>query len=233
VVVPFDEDRANETAEDFVRSVLVDGLDARLVVVGEDFHFGHGRKGTVALLGEMGAVAGFAVEGMTLRADGGPDGAGGRTISSTRIRALVGEGRVEAAAELLGRPHQVRGPVVHGDQRGQAELGFPTANVDVPDAICLPAVGIYAGWYGRPDGSVLPAAISVGRRPTFYGSGGELLVEAYLLDFAGDLYGEEARVSFVSHLRGEVAFDRVDELIAQMERDVAVTRERLAVAGRL
>ena len=110
--------------------------------------------------------------------------------------------------------------MVAGDRRGGTELGFPTANVEVPDGICLPAAGIYAGWYERPDGSPWPAAVSVGRRPTFYGSDGPLLVEAFLLDFAGDLYGEEARVSFVARLRDEVAFDAVDALVAQMDRDV-------------
>jgi riboflavin kinase/FMN adenylyltransferase len=229
VVVHFDEERANETAEDFVEVMLVQGLDARLVVVGEDFHFGHGRKGNVALLREMGSTAGFAVEGVLLEADPGPSGSDLEPISSTRIRKLVGDGRVEEAAVLLGRPHQVRGPVAHGDQRGGTELGFPTANVAVPDSICLPAVGIYAGWYGRPDGSIHPAAVSVGRRPTFYGSDGDLLVEAFLLDFSGDLYGEQAQVSFVAHLRDEVAFDSVDELIVQMEADVVATRERLGL----
>jgi riboflavin kinase/FMN adenylyltransferase len=227
VVVHFDEERANETAEDFVDSVLVRALGTRLVVVGEDFHFGHGRKGNVALLTEMGRTAGFGVDGVSLRSDGG--GAGpAQPISSTRIRTLVADGRVEDAAVLLGRPHQVRGVVVHGDHRGGPELGYPTANVAVPAEICLPAAGIYAGVYERPDGSRWSTAISVGRRPTFYGAEGDLLVEAYLLDFSGDLYGEAARVSFVSHLRDEVAFDTVDELVAQMGRDVAVTRERLA-----
>jgi len=230
VVVHFDEERANETAEEFVDTVLVGALGARLVVVGEDFHFGHGRKGNVALLTERGATAGFGVEGVSLRSDDG-GGVWGQPISSTRIRSLVAEGRVEDAAELLGRPHQVRGVVAHGDQRGGPELGFPTANVAVPAEICLPATGIYAGWYERPDGSRWPTAISVGRRPTFYGADGELLVEAHLLDFAGDLYGERARVSFVSHLRDEVAFDSVDELIAQMARDVSVTRQRLGTGA--
>ena len=226
VVVRFDEERANETAEEFVDTVLVGALGARLVVVGEDFHFGHGRKGNVALLTDMGATVGFEVDGVSLRSDG-DDGGPGRPISSTRIRNLVAEGRVEDAAELLGRPHQVRGVVAHGDERGGAELGFPTANVAVPPEICLPATGIYAGWYDRPDGSRWPAAISVGRRPTFYGADGELLVEAFLLDFSDDLYGEAARVSFVTHLRDELAFDSVDALIAQMGRDVAATRELL------
>ena len=228
VVVPFDHERANETAEDFVVEVLVRGLGARLVVVGEDFHFGHGRKGNVALLEEMGSAAGFEVDGVSLESDRPGHGKVGEVISSTRIRSLVGEGAVDAAAALLGRPHQVRGPVVHGDHRGATELGFPTANIAVPDGICLPAAGIYAGWYERPDGSVWEAAVSVGHRPTFYGSEGDLLVEAYLLDFTGDLYGEEARLSFVAHLRDELAFDTVEALIDQMERDVADTRTRLA-----
>ncbi|MGH9080183.1 MAG: bifunctional riboflavin kinase/FAD synthetase [Acidimicrobiales bacterium] len=228
VVIPFDRERANETAEDFVTEVLVAGLDARLVVVGEDFHFGHGRKGNVVLLEEMGSTAGFEVDGVGLQADRAATAQPGEPISSTRIRSLVAAGQVEAAAALLGRPHQVRGPVVHGDHRGATELGFPTANVAVPDGICLPAAGIYAGWYERPDGSRSEAAISVGRRPTFYGNDGTLLVEAFLLDFAGDLYGEEARVSYVAHLRDELAFDTAQALIEQMERDVADTRARLA-----
>jgi riboflavin kinase / FMN adenylyltransferase len=231
VVVPFDTERANETAEEFVETILVEGLGARLVVVGEDFHFGHGRKGNVALLRDMGSTSGFAVDGVSLQADGGASVTSGEPISSTRVRSLVAEGRVEQAAALLGRPHQVRGPVVHGDHRGGAELGFPTANVDVPSEICLPATGIYAGRYERPDGSVWEAAISVGRRPTFYGRDGELLVEAHLLDFTDLLYGEEARVSFVARLRDELAFDDKAALIAQMERDVAATRTRLAASG--
>jgi len=225
VVVRFDRERADETAEEFVTRELVGGLDARLVVVGEDFHFGHGRKGNVALLTEMGADGRYEVEGVSLRGDDGtgPD----RTISSTRIRALVAAGRVEEAADLLGRPHQVRGTVVHGDHRGGAELGFPTANLDIPDTIALPATGIYAGWYERPDGRRFASAVSVGRRPTFYQEAGELLVEAYLLDFDGDLYGEEGRLSFVSRLRDELAFDSVDSLIEQMHRDVDAARQRL------
>jgi riboflavin kinase/FMN adenylyltransferase len=230
VVIPFDSDRANETAEDFVDEVLVAGLDARLVVVGEDFHFGHGRKGNVALLEEMGSAAGFEVEGVSLQGDPqGPEEP--EAISSTRIRRLVAAGRVETAAALLGRPHQVRGLVVHGDHRGATDLGFPTANVAVPDGICLPATGIYAGWYQRPDGSHWEAAISIGRRPTFYGTEGDLLGEAFLVDFSGDIYAEEARLSFVAHLRDEVAFDTAQALIDQMKRDVADTRARLAPEG--
>ena len=198
-----------------------------LVVVGEDFHFGHGRKGNVALLTEMGADAGFAVDGVPLSSEDG-DGPGALPVSSTRIRDLVASGRVAEAAELLGRPHQVRGPVVTGDRRGGSELGYPTANIDVPGEICLPCPGIYAGWYERPDGTRWMAAISVGRRPTFYGPDGMLLVEAHLLDFTGDLYGEPARLAFTHRLRDEAAFDSVEALVAQMDRDCAEARARLS-----
>ena len=225
VVIPFDEARAEESAEDFVTEVLVDELSARLVVVGEDFHFGHGRRGNVELLRRLGAEHGFDVVGVGLTGDGG------EAVSSTRIRGLVAAGEVEAAAELLGRPHQVPGTVVRGDGRGGPQLGFPTANVEVPDDIVLPADGVYAGLYRRPDGTTLRAAISVGRRPTFYDPGtAPVLVEAYLLHFDGDLYGEPARVSFTHRLREELRFESVDALIAQMRADVEATERVLASA---
>ncbi len=226
VVVRFDQERANETAEEFVTRELVEGLGARLVVVGEDFHFGHGRKGNVALLADMGEAAGFVVDGVGLQASG-EAGDTASVISSTRIRSLVAAGDVEGAAGLLGRLHQIRGPVVAGDGRGGAELGFPTANLSIPADICLPAAGIYAGWFERSDGSRLMAAVSVGTRPTFYGTDGDLLVEAYLLDFSGDLYGEQARLSFSHRLRDELSFISVDALVDQMAADVVSTRRLL------
>jgi riboflavin kinase / FMN adenylyltransferase len=225
VVIPFDEARADETAEDFVQEVLVDQLGARLVVVGEDFHFGHGRKGNVEMLRRLGAEDGFEVVGVGLTGDGT------EPVSSTRIRALLAAGEVEEAARLLGRRHEVRGPVVRGDGRGGAELGFPTANLSLPDDIALPADGVYAGHYRRPDGTVHRAAINVGRRPTFYEAGtAPVLVEAYLLHFGGDLYGEPAQVSFAHRLRDEQRFDSVEELVAQMREDVAATERVLASA---
>jgi riboflavin kinase/FMN adenylyltransferase len=225
LVIAFDRDRADETAEHFVKEVLVRTLGARLVVVGEDFHFGHGRKGNVALLTELGRDDGFEVIGARLTGDGQP-------VSSTRIRSLVAAGDVVGAAQLLGRPHEVRGTVVHGDGRGGPELGFPTANLMIEPDIALPADGIYAGYFTRADGSVHPAAISVGRRPTFYEPGTTpVLVEAYLLHFEADLYGELSRVSFVDRLRDERQFDSVDALIAQMHRDAAEA-ERVLSAGR-
>ncbi|HSS08447.1 MAG TPA: riboflavin kinase, partial [Acidimicrobiales bacterium] len=146
--------------------------------------------------------------------------------SSTRIRELLAEGNVAEAAELLGRAHEVRGRVVHGDHRGR-DLGFPTANVAVPAVIQLPVDGIYAGWFVRPEGDRHPAAISLGRRPTFYPELDASVLEAFLLDFDGDLYNEAARVAFVARLRGEERFDSVEALVAQMGRDVEATRQAL------
>lgn len=223
LVIPFDEARSRETAEDFVNTILVDCLRTRAVVVGADFHFGHGRRGNVALMAEMGAEAGFEVDGIALVASGA---AGARAVSSTAIRQALAQGDLDAANRMLGRAHEMRGVVEKGDQRGR-ELGFPTANVSVSPHRCLPADGIYAGWYERGDGTAYRAAISVGRRPTFYTEGGPLLLEAHLLDFSGDLYGEGASVRFVHRLRGEERFDSVEALIDQMHRDVAETRDLL------
>jgi riboflavin kinase/FMN adenylyltransferase len=224
-VLTFDEARSHETAEDFVTEVLVEKLRARRVVVGEDFHFGHKRGGNVPLLGRMGAELGFEVLGLALVA---VEGDGGGTIySSTRIRELLAEGDVTEAARLLGRPHEVRGIVTEGDRRGRT-LGFPTANLTVPSEICLPADGIYAGTFVADDGVSRPAAISLGRRPTFYDHADMSLLEAYVLDFDGDLYGQRAGVRFVERLRGEQRFDSVDALVEQMSRDVEATRRAIA-----
>jgi riboflavin kinase/FMN adenylyltransferase len=224
MVVHFDARRAAETPEDFVRTILVDTLHTRSVVVGHDFHFGAGRRGNVELLARMGAEHGFDVTGLRL-VTAGDDPA---PVSSTRIRALLTEGRVEDAAELLGRPHQVRGLVEHGDKRGRT-LGYPTANVGVARAVALPADGVYAGRYAGPDGVWRPAALSLGRRPTFYEEADLSLLEVHLLDFSGDLYGQAARVEFTAFLRGQERFDGAEALIAQMSRDVAAARVSLGV----
>ncbi|MGH9283489.1 MAG: bifunctional riboflavin kinase/FAD synthetase, partial [Acidimicrobiales bacterium] len=222
-VVRFDEERSRESAEDFVGTLLVDCLAARAVVVGHDFHFGHQRRGNVPLLQQMGAELGFDVLGISLVAHG----PAGEAVSSTRIRGLLAAGDVAAAAELLGRPHEVRGTVAEGDRRGR-DLGFPTANVVVPVDIQLPADGIYAGWYEQPGRARYAAAISLGRRPTFHPDADCSVLEAHLLDFDGDLYGQPARVSFVTRLRGEERYDTVDDLVAQIAADVADTRAALA-----
>ncbi|HUQ39271.1 MAG TPA: bifunctional riboflavin kinase/FAD synthetase, partial [Acidimicrobiales bacterium] len=219
LVVHFDIEQSRQPAEEFVQQILVERLSACAVVVGHDFHFGHERSGNVASLARMGGELGFDVLGIRLVDDDDEH----EVVSSTRIRDLLTSGDVEAASRLLGRPHEVRGAVETGDARGR-ELGFPTANVAVPDDIQLPGDGIYAGWYERPDGSVHPAALSLGRRPTFYADGHLVLLEAYLLDFEGDLYGEGAKVRFVRRLRDEERFDSVDDLVAQMGRDVDAAR---------
>jgi riboflavin kinase/FMN adenylyltransferase len=223
-VLRFDAERSHETAEEFVVEVLVETLRARVVVVGADFHFGYRRGGNVALLEQMGTDLGFEVIGLGLVApESDPEH---QPFSSTRVRAALAEGDVVGAAALLGRPHEVRGTVMHGDRRGH-ELGFPTANVAVPDEICLPADGIYAGEYRGPDGVWRPAAISLGRRPTFYADADQSLLEAYLLDFDGDLYDQPAAVRFVERLRGEMRFGSIDELVEQIGRDVEATRRIL------
>lgn len=224
-VVHFDEARSKEAAEDFVRDELVGRLGARLVIVGADFHFGHRRHGNVRLLEQMGAELGFEVLGLGLVPIEGEHS--GLPYSSTEIRRLVSAGRVREAAALYARPprpHEVWGTVETGDRRGR-ELGFPTANVAVPSRICLPADGIYAGTYVTPDGVERPTAISLGRRPTFYEAQETSLLEAHLLDFDGDLYGQPARVRFVERLRGEERFDSVEALVEQMTDDCARAAE--------
>ncbi len=225
-VLTFDEARSKEAAEDFVREVLVDGIGARLVVVGADFHFGHRRGGNVPLLERMGAELGFEVLGLGLVAVEGE--ASGVPYSSTRIRELLAKGDVAEAARLLGRPHEVRGVVERGDQRGAEHLGMPTANLTVPERICLPADGVYAGTFVAEDEVERPAAISVGTRPTFY-EDGDVLVEAYVLDFDGDLYGQRVKVRFREWVRGQERFDSTEALVEQMNADVEATRRILAV----
>ena len=225
-VLTFDEARSKEAAEDFVREVLVDGIGARLVVVGADFHFGHRRGGNVPLLERMGAELGFEVLGLGLVAvEGDPTAV---PYSSTRIRELLAKGDVAEAARLLGRPHEARGVVERGDQRGAEHLGMPTANLTVPERICLPADGVYAGTFVAEDGVERPAAISVGTRPTFYDDG-DVLVEAYVLDFDGDLYGQQVKVRFREWVRGQERFDSTEALVEQMNADVEATRRILAV----
>lgn len=225
VVVHFDEAQAAEEPAAFVKRVLVDALGVRTVVVGEDFHFGRHRSGNVALLRELGVQYDFDVQPIPLlpRVDGIDE-----PISSTAIRRALAGGEVELAAQMLGRPFEVRGSVVAGDQRGRL-LGFPTANVMVPKQICLPADGVYAGWYERPDGSVHPCAMNLGRRPTFYDHADTSMLEAHLLDFDGDLYGERARVRFTHFLRSERKFDGVDALVTQLKLDVEHARSSLGL----
>jgi riboflavin kinase/FMN adenylyltransferase len=221
VVVPFDEAQAAESPESFVDRVIVSCLNTRTIVVGEDFHFGRHRDGNVALLRKMGAETDFDVEPLELvaRADGVDE-----PVSSTAIRRALAGGDITRANAMLGHPFEQRGSVIMGDQRGRL-LGFPTANVAVPNAVCLPADGVYAGWYERASGETHPCAINVGRRPTFYEHADSSLLEAHLLDFDDDLYGEPAKVRFAHFMRSERKFDGVDALITQLGHDIEHARE--------
>ena len=217
VIINFDEAQAKERAADFVERVVVRCLQAKSVTVGDDFHFGYRREGNTQVLAQLGLHFGFDVEAM---GQVERDDSAHEPISSTAIRRAVAVGDVVTAAGLLGRYHSVSGVVVRGDQRGRT-IGFPTANVDVPPDRAVPADGVYAAWYVLPDGSKHRAAVNVGKRPTFYDDANRSLVEAHLLDFHGDLYGQAGRVEFVRMLRPEQRFDGIDSLKAQLAVDIA------------
>jgi len=212
VVIPFDHLFAEQSPQEFIDSILVQRLDATTVSVGENFRFGNGAAGDSALLVADGRFETRVVP--LVEADG-------EVVSSSRIRALVASGEVEAAGRLLGAPFRLRGEVVDGDRRGRT-LGFPTANVIPNDLLACPGHGVYACVVGER-----LAAVNVGVRPTFT-TGRGLLVEAYLLDYDGDLYGEVLTIEFRARLRGEWRFDSVQALIDQMRRDVERTRELLS-----
>jgi riboflavin kinase/FMN adenylyltransferase len=224
-VLPFTLEFSRLAPDDFVRTVLVERMHAAVVVVGEDFRFGHKAAGDVKLLAKLGEKYEFTTEGMPLLV------ADGTTISSTSIRQMLAEGDVAAAAKALGRPHRVEGVVVRGHQRGRA-LGFPTANLEMPPHTAIPADGIYAGWLASLDDEGRdvqrwPAAISIGTNPTF--GEGEQTVEGYALDRTDlDLYGMHAAIDFGTRLRGTLRFDSVDALVEQMHRDVDQVRELMA-----
>jgi riboflavin kinase/FMN adenylyltransferase len=208
VVIPFDKAFTERSAEDFVEHVLLEKLDAKQVSVGENFRFGAKAKGDPAMLA---ARPEFRTRVVPLvEVDG-------ETVSSTRIRALVAAGEMEAARRCLGAPFMVEGTVVQGDQRGR-ELGFPTANLVPDDRLAIPGHGVYAAFANG-----LPAAVNVGIRPTFE-SGRGVLIETYIIDHDEDLYGKTLRVAFVERLRGERWFPNAEELVEQMHRDVEDAR---------
>ena len=230
LVMPFTHELAGQSPRQFVEETMVDGLGARLVVVGGDMRFGKANAGNVDTLRELGDELGFEVD---VVADEGfaaaGAAAGDRRWSSTWVRELVAAGDVAGATDVLGRPHRVTGTVVHGDHRGR-ELGYPTANL-APDAFgAVPADGVYAGWLTPPGGRRLPAAISVGTNPTFDGTGRR--VEAYVLDRDDlDLYGDVVAVEFTHRLRPTLRFAGVDDLVRQMAEDVARCRVLLDVTA--
>jgi len=216
-VLPFTPEFSRLPPDEFVHTVLVQRLHTAAVIVGANFRFGHTAAGDVAQLAALGRRFGFTAEGVPLV------GADDVELSSTYVRACVAAGDVDRAARALGRAHRIEGVVVRGDRRGR-ELGYPTANVEPPAYTAIPADGVYAGRLVR-GGNLLTAAISVGTNPTF--SGAERRVEAFVLDFDEDLYGEHVGVDFVHRLRPMLRFDSVDELTQEMARDVERTRELL------
>ena len=215
VVIPFDKGFSSQTAEEFVTDVLIDRLGAEQVSVGENFRFGKGAKGTPEFLREHDEFETRVVPLVE---------AAGETVSSSHIRGLVAAGEVGPAAEFLGGPFLFEGEVVAGDRRGR-ELGMPTANLVPDERYVVPGHGVYAAWaHGHP------AAVNVGVRPTF-DTGRGLLVEAHLIGFEGDIYGETLRIAFLDRLRGEKRFETVDELVEQMNRDVEDAK-RIAESAR-
>jgi riboflavin kinase / FMN adenylyltransferase len=222
-VMPFTLEVSRLSAETFVHDVLVEHLHASVVVVGENFRFGHRAAGDAALLERLGRTFGFTVQPAALVASEPAS----PPVSSTYIRSCVDAGDVEAAARALGRPHRLEGIVVRGDGRGQ-KLGFPTANLATSAHAAVPADGVYAAWMSRRRGNgmqTLRAAVSIGTNPTF--SGRERRVEAYGLDFSGDLYGERLALDFVTRLREMRRYDGIEPLIAQIEQDVVDARAAL------
>ncbi len=193
-------------------------------MVGEDFHFGAGRSGNVDGLRVFGETAGFEVQALELirHSDEARE-----PVSSTNIRRVLAGGDVGRAAEMLGRPYEVRGVVEVGDRRG-TQIGFPTANIPVPNVMAWPADAVYAGWCRRENGEVHPCAINIGRRPTFYEHAEQSLLEAHLIGFEGDLYGEQVGVSFLGFLRSERKFNGIDQLIEQLKTDVEDARKLVA-----
>lgn len=210
------------TPDEFVFRILRDGIGVRDLFVGEHFAFGKGRAGRTADLLRLGAQSGFQVHPVpAMRVDG-------EVVSSSRIRMLVQAGDVRGAARCLGRPYALSGPVVRGERRGQV-LGWPTANLRLPQGRVIPADGVYATtivWNKRPYDSVT----YIGTRPTF--GSGERLLEVYVLDEQVHLYGEDIRVQFVERLRGDVTFATAEELSARIDLDVNRARETLRAASR-
>ena len=216
VVIPFDRSFAAQGPQEFIDSVLVEQLRAERVSVGENFRFGHKAKGDADLLRRQDAFEARVLP--LVEVDG-------EIVSSTHIRGLVVAGDLEKANRFLGSPFQLRGAVVHGDERGR-ELGYPTANLVPDNALVYPGNGVYAcraAYEAGGEWRWWPAATNVGVRPTFV-TGRGVLVEAFLLDFDGDLYDRELRIAFLARLRGERRFDTVEGLVEQMDRDVEDAR---------
>lgn len=227
-VVQFTSELALVSAEDFAR-MLVEDAGMRLLIVGEDFRLGRGREGDVTRLRELGVTLGFEVETLPLVAGDLDDTGGADEISSTRIRRALAASDMRAVTVLLGRPFSLRGPVIHGDERGRA-IGFPTLNIGVSADHALPPDGVYVTraqvQSGQAWGHVFHGATNIGTQPTF--DGARRRVETHLLDFEGDLYGQVVQIELVDRLRDEQKFDGIESLVAQIQQDIVATRAYFA-----
>jgi riboflavin kinase/FMN adenylyltransferase len=212
LLVRFDEKFSRQSGEEFIRGLARDFDPIHSISVGADFVFGHRRSGNVASLKKLGAELGFSVHGLAAVS------LDGHVVSSTRIREAIRTGDLDAASQMLGRPYTISGHVVEGDRLGQ-QLGFPTANLDVT-GLALPPNGVYAG-FANVNGKAYRVALNVGFRPTVTSGTRPLRVEAHLLDFRGELYGEELEVAIGGKLREEKKFASVAELREQIARDIA------------
>jgi riboflavin kinase/FMN adenylyltransferase len=216
--VTFTPEVARLSARDFV-GLLIERLRMRFFLVGPDFALGRDRQGSADVLSQLGLEMGFEVE------SAGPLVEGGRVVSSSAVRDALAAGEVEAVGSLLGRPFSLHGPVVRGVERGKV-MGFPTANIAVGPGMALPAFGVYATRaYVDVGGVARKSVTNIGRRPTF--DNGERTVEVYIMDFDADIYGRELRIDVLKRLRGETRFADPQELVEQIQRDVAAAREYL------
>ena len=218
-LLQFNAERAETTDREFVTDVIVGRMNAKLVVVGSNFHFGKARSGSVDSLREFGDEMGFEVIGLDLLAESDAV----EPISSTAIRRALAGGDIEAVNTMLGRHYEVRGEVVQGDQRGRT-IGFPTANIAFEAGRAWPAKGVYAAWTTLGDGQRVATAVNIGLRPTFHQHADQPLLEAHLLDFDEDLYGQNLQVEFVGFLRSERRFSGIDEIAEQLKKDVEHAR---------
>ena len=217
LLIHFDEKFSGQTGENFIRSLTCDLGKIQSLCVGADFVFGHKRSGNVALLKKLGGELGFTVHGLAAVS------LDRQIVSSTRIREAIRSGNLDAASQMLGRPYAISGRVLEGDRIGQ-QLGFPTANLNV-SGLMLPPNGVYAG-LAKVEKKFQRVALNIGFRPTVVSAAPQLRVEAHLLDFSGDLYGQELEIEIGDRLRDEKKFSSFDELKAQISRDVAEAGRR-------
>lgn len=220
LVIEFNEERSLTSAQDFVEQVLISQLKMKNVLVGSNFVFGHGRRGNVAMLKTLGQEKDFSVIPIDLLTNESES-----PISSTLIRQYISVGNVNKAKELLTRPHELKGVVVHGDKIG-TDLGYPTANTEVDQIMSVPADGVYSGRVVLQDGREFLSAISIGVRPMFH-EDNIRVIEPHILDFSGDLYGQHISIQFEDKIRDQLVLESKEALVEQIDKDIMQVRSTL------